>query len=284
MANREQCCAEPGRRLQPAQLQPGTSRHQTDRQGRRPDAAERRRRRVGQAQPQQIADQPRDRADDERVADQLAVEGMPTMPRQRPHRRDIAQRHAHRDQQRHPGKALLPAEPFGQCQRDERIEAVRDLRTGRMLTRRHTRPASEREGQCNAHCRDSPGRQHEPDRLRRLQRALQDRGEEQDRKEQVVAEPLHSVPDLAIERGRTTDHEAGQDQQEIRKQQPERIHRRSVGGAKIASRLSTKHSEVLVRNKPSTRSDGGHGEPRRPFGQIPAPPARSERCAAPATD
>ena len=216
----EQARRQAGRRLQAAQGEAGADRHQAERQRGQADALQRRRHRLGQHQAEGVAGQAEDGADDQRIARDLA--GHREWPPWRASGQTAATlqigiESAH--QERHPGQPLSTVEPLGQRQRDVRVEAVGDLRARGMEAAVDAGPAADRQGDGDADRQHADAGQAEVERLRRLERALQDRVEEQHRKEQEVDEPLGRVPDAAVERGAPADDEAEQDQQEVGQQE-----------------------------------------------------------------
>jgi hypothetical protein len=84
---------------------------------------------------QQVAHQARNGGEDQRVARQFAQIALPAVARQRPHGGHVAQRHAHRHEQRHPGHAGRAGQALGQGQRHVGIEAEGRLRAAGMQPR-----------------------------------------------------------------------------------------------------------------------------------------------------
>jgi hypothetical protein len=85
------------------------------------------------AKAEQVGHQARGRGDDQRVAHQLAHKAALRMACHGPDGGHVEQRHAHADQHRNQQQALRARQPLGQRQADERIEAKRHLRAGRVV-------------------------------------------------------------------------------------------------------------------------------------------------------
>jgi epoxyqueuosine reductase len=92
MADRHERRRERRRRLQGAERQPGTDRHQAQGQGGQADPLQSGRRRLGQHQADAIGGEPGGGAQDQRVAGELAQVGVAAVAGQRPDRGDVAER------------------------------------------------------------------------------------------------------------------------------------------------------------------------------------------------
>ena len=143
MADAQQRGGQRGRFAQTTDLQPRAHGHQAQRQGGQTHAVQAGAHGFGQLQAAEVGQQAGQRAQDQRVARQLAQIRLTAVACQRPHRCHIAKRHAQRDQQRHRGDRAGAAEPLSQRQRDERVETKCGLSARRMQSRVEPRPPAD---------------------------------------------------------------------------------------------------------------------------------------------
>jgi hypothetical protein len=219
VADRQQRAGQPRRVFQATELQPGAHRHQAQRQCGQAEALQHGGGGIGQAQTGQVGGEAGNGAQDQRVARQFAQHAVAAVARQRPHRGHVAQRLAPRDQQRDPGQTLRSGQPLGQRQADDRVEAKGRLRTGSVAPPIDAGQPAQRIRQQHAGANQRQPGQPQAQRRVQLQWRLQDRVEQQHREQQVVHQPLRTVPHGAPQRGPAAQHEAEQDQQEIGQQQ-----------------------------------------------------------------
>ena len=246
MADRQQRRGQARRGLEAAELEARADRHQAERERRQADALQRGRHRFGQLQAGEVGGEARHSARDQRIAHDLACVAVAAVACQRPHRGHVAQRHAQRDQQRDRGHALRTAQPLGQRQRNEGVEAERRLRARRVQPRIGARPQAQRVSQPNAAGDHADAGQHQADRRARLQRALDDGVEQQHREQHVVDELLDPVPDTAAERGKAAEHEAAKDEQKVGDEQQRVRHAASGPAATRAQAAPARRSTASV--------------------------------------
>ena len=208
----------------------GTSRHQAQADGAGANAVQHRQAPGRRVQAGEIDQQAAERGDDQRVAGQCAQEVRLPVARHGPHCRDVHQRHAAADQHRDLLQAGRARQPLGQRQTDEGIEAKRHLRPGRVLAPVDMAAQPWQPGQqVGQRNRTQAAQQAGTEKARAFtehQRAFDDGVEQQDRKQQVVHQPLHRLPDAAVQRRQTAQRKADQDQRKVGEQQAGVVHGR----------------------------------------------------------
>jgi hypothetical protein len=209
--------------------------------------------------PQQIGREPGDGGDDQRVAQQLAHEAALAVPRHGPDGRDVEDRHAHADQHGNQQHPLRPGQALGQGQPDEGVEAKRHLRTRRMVARGDMAPqpgpVRQAVGQRDAR---EPRKHARREQIRggvQVDRAFEDGVKQQHRKEQVIHQALHGLPDGAVERREAAQQVAKQNKRKIGEKQLRIVHglriarpaigtqREPLGQGKVMAPLAATHLE-----------------------------------------